>query len=85
MDHEPYERIEGLERLLEDVIKAIQKNSEAIDSLHKEFHEFKDEQRKNANRTNALFKQFGARIGSVEERTSAIELRLIAVEDVVFS
>ncbi len=84
MDHELQERIEGLEDLLQSVLKAVQKNTKSIELLRKELHDFKDEQRKQAKKTDALLKQFGARIGSVEDRTSAIESRLNAVEDVVF-
>ena len=85
MDHDLQERIEEIENLLTEVLKAVRKSAETTDLLRKELNEFRVEQIKHNAKTEALLKQFGARVGSVEERTSSIEKRLSAVEDIVFN
>ncbi len=78
MDTELHTRIENLERLCEQTLKA-------ITGLHQEFTEFREAQRKETAKTQALLRQFGARIGTVESRVGAVEERLQAVETMVFS
>ena len=85
MDHDLQERIEEIENLLTEVLKAVRKSAETTDLLRKELNEFRVEQIKHNAKTEALLKQFGVRVGSVEERTSSIEKRLSAVEDIVFN
>lgn len=84
MDQDLQLRIEGLEDLLKEVLTAVRKNTESTDLLRKELEEFRSEQQKHNIRTAALLKQLGARVGSVEDRTSAIEQRIHAVEEIVF-
>ena len=85
MDQELHQRIEDIENLLTEVLKAVRESAKATDLLRKELNDFRVEQMKHNSRTEALLKQFGARVGSVEERTSSIEKRLSALEDIVFN
>ena len=85
MDQELHQRIEDIENLLTEVLKAVRESAKATDLLRKELNDFRVEQMKHNARTEALLKQFGARVGSVEERTSSIEKRLSALEDIVFN
>ena len=50
-----------------------------------DFEEFRSEQREEYKKTYALLRQFGLRVGSVEDRVGSIEHRLQAVEETVFS
>jgi len=84
MDNELYERIEDLELLCKKTLEAVGGLREELSGLRKEFSEFREEQRERAKKTDALLKQFGARIGGVEGQMSAMQERIQAVEDVVF-
>ena len=78
MDQDLHHRIEALEVLCRQTL-------EAVSSFRVEFKEMREEQREHAARTEALLKQLGARVGSVEGRVSAVEERPQAVEEVVFN
>ena len=65
MDQAIHEKIVTLETLMLSVCNAVHENTEAINSLRKEFYDLKEEQRVQAKTTNNLLEQFGTRISSV--------------------
>ena len=57
MDHDLQERIEEIENLLTEVLKAVRKSAEATDLLRKELNDFRVEQNKHNAKTEALLKR----------------------------
>ena len=78
MDFDAQERLEELENLVKETLKA-------VNALRTDFASFREEQRAENAKTQALLRQLGARVGSVEGRVSAGEERIQAVEQAVFS
>lgn len=85
MDADLHTRIETLEELARQTLQAVNALHADVRVLQTEFREFRDEQRAHNARSDALFKQIGARLGGVESRVTAVEGRLSAVEDAVFA
>ena len=78
MDNELHQRIESLEEICRQILTS-------VNGLRVDIEEFRSEQREENKKTYALLRQFGLRVGSVEDRVGSIEHRLQAVEETVFS